>query len=136
MMVSKTIGRETYILTEGLLNFEFTERFAYDKESATETMVLVEEFLVKQNVEIVPLLVTANNCNPKMTFDARKVFASKESMKRYSCVAIVTQNHMHSIIGKLFIAMSNLPIPIKLFGKREDAMTWIEEVKASNLVVV
>lgn len=135
-MIEKKTDRERYTIEDGLFRLEYTTGYYYDTDSANETVEWIEEFLEEHQVRDIPIIVSANACNPKFTFEARRVFASEEFIKRYLCVAIVAENHIQKLLGSMYIAMNKPNVPAKLFDTEELALVWIKEVKSLASVEV
>jgi hypothetical protein len=126
-------NRAKYIVKDGIFFLDYISDTYYDADEATESIKIVNAFLDHNGIETLPIIVSADTCNPKFTFSARSILASKEAIARYSCIALVTNNPLQKILGTLYVAMSSSKAPIKIFDTKEEAIAWVEEIFVKEL---
>ncbi len=126
--------RAKYHVTDNVFYLDYILDTYYDDLEAKEAIKMVHSFLDINEIKRLPIVVSANTCNPKFTFAARRILSSKEALCRYTCIAIVVNNPLQKILGSLFLAMCPINVlPIKLFDFKEEALFWVEELSLKVL---
>ena len=59
--------------------------------------------------------------------EARELFASKESAENQLAKAIVINSLAQKLMANFFIRFNKPPEPVKVFGKEEEALAWLDK---------
>jgi len=78
-----------------------------------------------------PLLLDFSNIQSQ-TREAREYYASDESNKAVSAVAVVTNTLIGNLIGNFFIGLNKSSFPLRLFTNVEEAKQWLMQFVDQN----
>jgi hypothetical protein len=125
MEIQETVKNNEYgrvYLENEIVHCDFiAERI--DLEAAMKCVELRTEF-IKNDVEY-PFCIDARKLKT-VTKDARDYFASEKSVQGSKAAAIVFDSIFSRMVANFFLHFNKPKVPIKLFNKMEDAITWLK----------
>jgi hypothetical protein len=91
-------------------------------ETAKETMAA---YLTVSKGKRLPLFVDTKG-EKFMTRDCRHYYASEETAKTASAVAIIVDTPVSRVLGNFYIGLSNPHLPSRLFTSEQEALEWLK----------
>ncbi len=91
-------------------------------EDAKETMVA---YLKLSKGKRLPLFVDTKE-QKSMTRECRIYYASEESAKVASAVAIIVGTPVSRVMGNFYLGLSNPHLPSRLFTSEQEALEWLK----------
>ncbi len=102
--------------------------FKHDTEDLAGAKKGVEEIKQISGGVRHPVLVDIRRIK-KISLDARRYYASEDSIGAHLAVALLAGSTMSRMIGNFFLGVNRPKFPVKLFDDESKAIEWLKKVK-------
>ena len=72
-----------------------------------------------------PILVDLDNLKT-VSKESRGIYSSEETVKFFTAAALLVGNPVSRIIGNFYLGINKTAMPVKMFTKKDEAITWLK----------
>lgn len=114
---------------DGIVFLKFQKDTILDLETIKRTIKMTEQFSVEENKYV---LVDITNLK-SVTTEARK-YAAQQVHKYIYARAVLVNSYFTKFLFTSYLKFSKPDFPFAVFTNKEDAVAWLNELKAQKIV--
>ena len=113
---------DVWLDDEDIIRMEFHPTKAHRQKDAEEVTAAHVEL---SNNEKRPVLADLRNVTVGADKDARNYYATEESSRLKTAMAILTNSRAQRTFGSIYIYLTRPPYPTRLFKSESEALAWL-----------